>query len=185
MLCQERHSHGLTWNVLPLALKEDCSFYIQKTISIFAHNQITSINCTKYRYQLQPPILSNAMASESWKSFLEKFQSAVQSPTYHSNSRQKIQIQFSLNGNFSYKSIGAKTKACKLKLFCHCFIFKLRILQWVIFLNSKMSQETLPSLFLWIKKFSQVFAQRLHIFQFPVLGMTAVALSPNYIHDFL
>lgn len=132
-----------------------------------------------------PQFFLKPMPSESWKSFLEKFQSAVQSPTWHSNSRQKIQIQFSLNGNFSYKSIGAKTKECKLKLFCHCFIFKLRILQWVVFLNPKMSQETLPSLFFWMKKFSQVFAQRLHIFQFTVLGMTAVALSPNYIHDFL
>lgn len=90
-----------------------------------------------------PQFFLTPMASESWKSFLEKFQSAVQSPTRHSDSRKKIQIQFSLNGNFSYKSIGAKTKECKLKLFCHCFIFKLRILQWVIFLNSKMSQETI------------------------------------------
>lgn len=49
---------------------------------------------------------------------------------------------------------------------------------------SKLKNVTRNNFFL-IKKFSQVFAQRLHIFQFTVLGMTAVALSPNYIHDFL
>lgn len=93
-----------------------------------------------------PQFFLMSMPSESWKSFLQKFQSAFQSFTWHSNSRQKIQIQFSLNGIFSYKSIGAKTKEHRLKLFCHRVIFKLRILR-VIFLNSKMAQETLPLLF--------------------------------------
>jgi len=35
--------------------------------------------------------------------------------------------------------------------------------------------------FFGIEKFSPVFAQRLHMFQYTVSGMTAVALTPNYI----
>lgn len=38
--------------------------------------------------------------------------------------------------------------------------------------------------YFWINKFSQVFAQRLHNFQYTILGIPAVALSPNYIHNF-
>lgn len=38
--------------------------------------------------------------------------------------------------------------------------------------------------FFLIKKFSQVSAQKLQVFQYTVLGTPAVALSPNYMQNF-
>jgi len=52
---------------------------------------------------------------------------------------------------------------------------------------SRVKNDTRNTAFtyFWIRKFSQVFAQSLHIFQCIVLGMMTVALSHSYLYNFL
>lgn len=58
---------SLTWSYMKCLVaspKGSCSFCAQKDIAIFPHNQITSISCKKYMYQLHLPVLTS-MPSES------------------------------------------------------------------------------------------------------------------------